>query len=291
MKKSLLLGAALVAGIGMAQAETTRYYLGFAPEELPTNAEAFLPGATDDPAAWQLYIWMGWDNRAIVASSSEGYDSAVGKYVTYTEANDYNYFGINIQALADATVPRVRLSNVDYDWTFKMTFKTDCPGGCYMTVGPWGLATEPYKVNITPADFPDVDFTGMKWNTIEVPASKFIDHMGADDEDTNLLLFRSAISYTGNDGQLKSWLVSGSNDAPIGSDNHGKSISYAACWFESPNADDQGAVDDIMTDAETVAVEFIDIQGRILSVEPENGLFIKKEIKSDGSVKTSKVVK
>ncbi|MCM1518051.1 MAG: hypothetical protein NC117_05355 [Pseudoflavonifractor sp.] len=284
MKKSLLLGAALVAGMAM-QAQTTRYYLGFAPETLPANAEAFLPGTTDDPAAWQFYIWMGWDNRAIVASATDGYDSTVGNYTTLTEANDYGYFGCNIQATGmDATVPKVRLSNVDFDWTFKMLVKTDCPEGMYMIIGPWGLAEDPYKVDVTPANFPDADFTGTKWNTIEVSASKFIDHMGGADDDTNLLLFRAAVPY-GTAAGPKSWLVSGSNGAA-----GGKSISYGPCWFEAPNADD-AALDDVVADSETVAVEYIDIQGRVLFAEPDNGLFIKKEIKADGSVKTSKIVK
>ncbi len=43
--------------------------------------------------------------------------------------------------------------------------------------------------------------------------------------------------------------------------------------------------------AETVASEYYDLQGRKLSVEPQNGLFIRKDVKADGSVKAVKVVK
>lgn len=42
---------------------------------------------------------------------------------------------------------------------------------------------------------------------------------------------------------------------------------------------------------ETVASEYYDLQGRKLYNEPANGLFIRKDIKADGSVKSVKVVK
>ncbi|MCM1503736.1 MAG: hypothetical protein NC127_00865 [Muribaculum sp.] len=50
----------------------------------------------------------------------------------------------------------------------------------------------------------------------------------------------------------------------------------------------EGVVDN---GAETVASEYYDLQGRKLSVEPMNGLFIRKDVKADGSVKAVKVVK
>lgn len=50
----------------------------------------------------------------------------------------------------------------------------------------------------------------------------------------------------------------------------------------------EGVVDN---GAETVASEYYDLQGRKLYNEPANGLFIRKDIKADGSVKSVKVVK
>ena len=50
----------------------------------------------------------------------------------------------------------------------------------------------------------------------------------------------------------------------------------------------EGVVDN---GVENVASEYYDLQGRKLSVEPLNGLFIRKDIKADGSVKAVKVVK
>jgi len=50
----------------------------------------------------------------------------------------------------------------------------------------------------------------------------------------------------------------------------------------------EGVVDN---GVETVASEYYDLQGRKLSVEPLNGLFIRKDLKADGSVKAVKVVK
>ena len=50
----------------------------------------------------------------------------------------------------------------------------------------------------------------------------------------------------------------------------------------------EGVVDN---GVETVASEYYDLQGRKLYNEPVNGLFIRKDIKADGSVKSVKVVK
>lgn len=50
----------------------------------------------------------------------------------------------------------------------------------------------------------------------------------------------------------------------------------------------EGVVDN---GVETVASEYYDLQGRKLYNEPANGLFIRKDIKADGSVKSVKVVK
>lgn len=52
-------------------------------------------------------------------------------------------------------------------------------------------------------------------------------------------------------------------------------------------------IEDIVaeSDAEVIAVEYYNIQGQKLNVAPENGLYIQKAIKADGTVKASKLVK
>lgn len=45
------------------------------------------------------------------------------------------------------------------------------------------------------------------------------------------------------------------------------------------------------TSIETVTTEYFDLQGHKLYQEPANGLFIKKDIKADGSIKASKIIK
>ncbi|MBQ9073112.1 MAG: hypothetical protein IJY30_01410, partial [Muribaculaceae bacterium] len=45
------------------------------------------------------------------------------------------------------------------------------------------------------------------------------------------------------------------------------------------------------SDAEVVATEYFNIQGQKLNAVPETGIFVKKNIKADGSVKAVKVVK
>lgn len=281
MKKSLLLAAALVAGAATMQAETTRIYVGFAPDPLPENAEAILPGTEGDVNAWQLYLWMGWDNRAIVASASSGFDSAADlSYTEIVQANQYGYFGATLGP-AEGSTMKFNLKGVKEDWVYKYVFRTDIPTGCYVAVGrEAGPANKPYQIDITPANYPDFDFTGKKWNTLEVPVTDFMDYINMGDDATNLAVFTS--NWAGN------WMVIGSIGDGV---PDGKFIQVAYSVFESPNADDQGAIDDVAVDAETVAVEYVDIQGRVLSAEPENGLFIKKEIKADGTVKTTKIVK
>lgn len=54
---------------------------------------------------------------------------------------------------------------------------------------------------------------------------------------------------------------------------------------------DDAAIDDVTIDAETIAVEYYNIQGQKLNAAPENGLYIQKAIKADGTVKASKLVK
>lgn len=52
------------------------------------------------------------------------------------------------------------------------------------------------------------------------------------------------------------------------------------------------AISNVMADnAETVAVRFYNLQGVQLTSEPSNGIFIRQNIKADGSVKAVKVVK
>lgn len=52
-------------------------------------------------------------------------------------------------------------------------------------------------------------------------------------------------------------------------------------------------IEDIVaeSDAEVIAVEYYNIQGQKLNVAPENGIYIQKAIKADGTVKASKLVK
>jgi hypothetical protein len=51
------------------------------------------------------------------------------------------------------------------------------------------------------------------------------------------------------------------------------------------------AVNTVVADAETVGVEYFNMQGQKLAQEPANGFFIKKEIKSNGSIQATKVIK
>lgn len=54
---------------------------------------------------------------------------------------------------------------------------------------------------------------------------------------------------------------------------------------------EDSAIEDVMVDSKTVAVEYYNIQGQQLNAEPENGLFIKKAIKANGTVEATKVAK
>lgn len=56
----------------------------------------------------------------------------------------------------------------------------------------------------------------------------------------------------------------------------------------------QGAkisIDGVEADKDVKAVEFYDVMGRKLNAQPENGMFIRKAVMTDGSVKTAKVAK
>lgn len=59
------------------------------------------------------------------------------------------------------------------------------------------------------------------------------------------------------------------------------------------DANASSGIEDVIAEsnAEVIAVEYYNIQGQKLSVEPENGLYIQKAIKADGTVKASKLVK
>lgn len=55
---------------------------------------------------------------------------------------------------------------------------------------------------------------------------------------------------------------------------------------------DNSGIDSVADDAAaTISSAYYDLAGRQLSAEPENGLFIRKDVKADGSVKAVKVVK
>lgn len=53
----------------------------------------------------------------------------------------------------------------------------------------------------------------------------------------------------------------------------------------------QTGIEEIVSDAEVVATNYIDLQGRKLSAEPANGLFIRQDIKADGTTTAVKIVK
>ena len=57
------------------------------------------------------------------------------------------------------------------------------------------------------------------------------------------------------------------------------------------NPDLSGIEGVVESGAETVSSEYYDLQGRKLYGEPANGLFIRKDIKADGSVKAVKIAK
>lgn len=62
----------------------------------------------------------------------------------------------------------------------------------------------------------------------------------------------------------------------------------AALSFGSNGTD---GINDTAISVETVAVNFFNLQGQKLNVEPENGVYIRREIKADGSVEARKLVK
>ncbi len=52
---------------------------------------------------------------------------------------------------------------------------------------------------------------------------------------------------------------------------------------------DVSAIDEVGSDAEVVATQYYDLQGRALKAAPEAGLYLKKEVRADGNVQTVKV--
>ena len=51
------------------------------------------------------------------------------------------------------------------------------------------------------------------------------------------------------------------------------------------------AVEEIESDAPVVSKTYYNFQGQRLSGEPENGMYIVRAIKADGTVKTTKIAK
>ncbi len=69
-------------------------------------------------------------------------------------------------------------------------------------------------------------------------------------------------------------------------------LSYKGCTQTYHITLAAAGVDNVAKDnVEVVAVEYYNIQGQKLNVAPENGIFIQKNIKADGSVNNVKVVK
>lgn len=55
--------------------------------------------------------------------------------------------------------------------------------------------------------------------------------------------------------------------------------------------DDNSLIENVVADSKTISVEYYNIQGQKLNAEPENGFFIKKATKANGTVQATKIVK
>lgn len=71
----------------------------------------------------------------------------------------------------------------------------------------------------------------------------------------------------------------------------GDFTDWAGYGSPAPEAFAIAGIDDVAADVETIAVEYYNIQGQKLNAAPENGLYIQKAIKADGTIKASKLVK
>lgn len=303
MKKSLLLGAALVAGIGMAQAEKVpmRIYLQDAPiyPAAPAGTEVvqYSSGDLADPIAIHYYIWE---------STYEGGTAATTEYGEVSELTigSVGWWGGGFNApsfykiengqpviengnLVESGAKAVDFSMVDDTWRIHFAFRTDIRNAdIQFNVGPVtqfkdgnGNAAMP-SLKFNSATSTEQSFNGISWNVIDLPITELTDQYKTGSDAGNIEAFAKVINLTSDQNYLT---FNGGGTA-------GSKLAIADFYLYG-EAESQAAIEDVTVDAEVVAVEYFNIQGQKLSVEPENGLFIKKEILSNGAVKTAKIVK
>lgn len=303
MKKSLLLGAALVAGIGMAQAEKVpmRIYLQDAPiyPAAPAGTEVvqYSSGDLADPIAIHYYIWE---------STYEGGTAATTEYGEVSELTigSVGWWGGGFNApsfykiengqpviengnLVESGAKAVDFSMVDDTWRIHFAFRTDIRNAdIQFNVGPVtqfkdgnGNAAMP-SLKFNSATSTEQSFNGISWNVIDLPITELTDQYKTGSDAGNIEAFAKVINLTSDQNYLT---FNGGGTA-------GSKLAIADFYLYG-EAESKAAIDDVTVDAEVVAVEYFNIQGQKLSVEPENGLFIKKEILSNGAVKAAKIVK
>lgn len=303
MKKSLLLGAALVAGIGMAQAETVpmRIYLQDAPiypaAPAGTQVVQYSSGDLADPIAIHYYIWENTYEGGTAATTDYGEvaELTIGSIGWwgggYNAPSFYKMENgqpvIENGGLVVSGAKAVDFTMIDDTWRIHFAFRTDIRNAdIQFNVGPEstfkdgnGNAIMP-SVKFNSATSTEQSFNGINWNIIDLPITELTDQYKTGSDAENMKAFAQVINLTAD----KNYLTFN------GGGNAGSKLAIADFYLYG-EAESQAAIEDVTVDAEVVAVEYFNIQGQQLNAEPENGLFIKKEVLSNGTVKASKIVK
>lgn len=303
MKKSLLLGAVLVAGIGMAQADKVpmRIYLQDAPiypaAPAGTQVVQYTSGDLDDPIAIHYYIWENTYAGGTAATSEYGEVSELTIGTVGWWGGGFNapsfYKMVNGQpviengALVESGAKAIDFTKVDDTWRIHFAFRTDIRSAVVQfNVGPVTPYNDANGNKAMPSlifnsdTSTDKSFNGITWNVVDLPITELTDQYKLGSDADNMAAFAKIVNLTSDENYLTF----------NGGGNAGAKLAIADFYLYG-EVEGEAALEDVMADAEVVGVEFFNIQGQKLSVEPDNGLFIKKEMLSNGTVKVTKIVK
>lgn len=212
-------------------------------------------------------------NIAPVARSTEDYQMNFLSAALFVPANSNGFNGI-----------------------YKMpvpSYTTKIEGG-QEVIAEWNSVPTPYE--LAPAYYGTAlcDQDGFKcwWNGYKIFPMEELSLIGAGDENYGFNFKFSADGWNGH-------IISGYSTEPIilhDDANNWNSMSRipstsASNYNVIDKAFDDAGVEEVISNAPVVSTQYFNLQGQRLNAAPQQGIFIQREIKADGTVKTAKIAK
>lgn len=283
MKKiftTALMAAALAVS---ANAEDMRIYLqDSAPVNVPDEVTVvhYASGSLDVAGDIKFYVW---DNTF---TTEAGMDPTYGEYNNWVIGTaGWWGAGYNAPKKRDDAGNLTGFEGIDFtmvnnQWWFHFAFKTDIKDAdiCVNLGGEIpgkidgnGNAVMP-SVKFNSATTSTQTFDGT-WNVVDLPITFFFDQYANEEQ----AIEEFCKKYFG-----LNYLTFNGGGAS------GSKVAFTDVYLYGPATD---SVESVEVDSPIVATEYYNFQGQRLYQAPENGMFIVKSVKANGSFEVSKVAK